>query len=91
MPDPTEYHVVSFIAQVPLHLTDDVINVISNIEGGEVHATSPEGKIVFTVEGLHQKDIDEKIIPVKDHSALHSLSPVYHQFLDEKENTLPSS
>ena len=81
-----EYHVVSFVLQAPLSLSDELSIMINNIDGGEVHAVSPDGKIVFTVEGLHQKDIDKKTIALKDHGGVLSLSPVYHQFLSESEN-----
>lgn len=86
MPEIEEYHVVSFVIHAPLSFSEELSHLIKNIDGGEVHAISPEGKIVFTVEGKHQKDIDQKIITLKDHSGVLSLSPVYHQFLSESEN-----
>lgn len=85
MSDIEEYHVVSFVAHAPLSLSEELTQIITNIDGGEVHAISPEGKIVFTVEGLHQKDIDKKTTELKDHCGILSLSPVYHQFLSESE------
>lgn len=81
-----EYHVVSFVVHAPFSLSEELSQIITNIDGGEVHAVSPEGKIVFTVEGLHQKDIDKKIIEIKDHNGVLSLSPVYHQYLSESAN-----
>jgi nitrate reductase NapD len=49
----------------------------------EVHAISDQGKIVFTVEGESQKDIANNSDFIKQHQHVLSLSPIYHQFLNE--------
>lgn len=86
MPEVNEYHIVSFVAQCPLDKCDEIQNLINAIEGGEVHAISPEGKMVFTVEGKNQKEIDAKTESIKFNNYVLSLAPVYHQFLDETES-----
>ena len=62
---------------------------IISTEGAEIHATSPEGKIVFTLEGPTQQSIGKKIDILKYHKGLSALSPVYHQYVaeDQPENT----
>ena len=78
-----EYHVASFIAHAMATALDDVQQEIKTIEGAEIHAVSPEGKIVFTIEDFSQKGIGQKIDTLKYHAGLMNLSPVYHQFLPE--------
>lgn len=78
-----EYHVASFIAHAIAEQLNDVKTEISTTQGAEIHAISPEGKIVFTLEGTSQQAIGKKIDQLKYHTGLYSLSPVYHQFLTE--------
>jgi len=85
-----EYHVASFIAQVLVQRISIIQTEINNIDGAEIHATSPEGKIVFTVEASNQQVIGKHIDKLKYHPDLLTLSPIYHQYLNESssKNTL---
>lgn len=78
-----EYHVASFVAHTIAAQLEEVQAEIINTPGAEIHATSPEGKIVFTIEGPTQRSIGIKIDHLKYHTGLLSLSPVYHQYLNE--------
>ena len=78
-----EYHVASFVAHAQAHQIESVTDEIKVTEGAEIHATSAEGKIVFTIEASTQKKIGSLIDQLKHHTGLLSLSPVYHQFLTE--------
>ncbi|MEI6895046.1 MAG: chaperone NapD [Colwellia sp.] len=78
-----EYHVASLVASPILAQIDEVKAAINDVAGMEIHATSDEGKIVFTVEGCSYKDIDQKIEIIRIHKGVLNLSPVYHQVLDE--------
>ena len=79
----SEYHVASLVASPIAEQIDEVKAAISAVEGMEIHATSPEGKIVFTVEGTGFKDLDKKIDVIRVHKGILNVSPVYHQVLDE--------
>ncbi len=79
-----EYHVASFVAHAMAEQLNDVKAAILNTRGAEIHATTMEGKIVFTMEACTQQAIGMKIDELKYHQGLLSLSPVYHQFLTEK-------
>jgi nitrate reductase NapD len=81
-----EYHVASLVASPILAQIDEVKAAIIAVEGTEIHATSDEGKIVFTVEGTGFKDLDKKIDIIRVHKGILNLSPVYHQVLDESTN-----
>ena len=45
-----EYHVASFVAHAMATRLSEVHEAINQIKDAEIHATSPEGKIVFTAE-----------------------------------------
>ena len=84
---PNEYHVASFVAHaLPAHV-NDVSTAITSTDGAEIHATSPEGKIVFTLEGPTQQSIGKTIDTLKYHKGLSALSPVYHQYVAEDQPT----
>lgn len=78
-----EYHVASFVVQVLPQNSQTLSEFISQHSAMEVHAISPQGKIVFTVEGNSHKYIANQTDAVKQHPAVLTLSPVYHQFLNE--------
>jgi len=78
-----EYHVASFVAHAVPGAVEDVQQQILETSGAEIHVTSPEGKIVFTIEDSTQKKIGMKIDALKYHTGLMSLAPIYHQFIDE--------
>ena len=86
----SEYHVASFVAHAMPQAIERIKTIIAKHQGTEVHADSPEGKIVFTVEATHQRDIAKIIDQIRIHDELYSLSPVYHQFLTEPD-TLKTS
>ncbi|MFD2167993.1 chaperone NapD [Thalassotalea euphylliae] len=80
-----EYHVASFVAQVAPAELDSRSKLLDKFDGTEVHASSPQGKIVFTVEGESQKAIALVVDEIRLTDAFLSISPVYHQFLTEPQ------
>ncbi|TBR42497.1 sorbose reductase [Marinomonas agarivorans] len=80
-----EYHVASFIAHAKPEHSSMLAKAISEIEGAEIHAISPEGKIVFTIEADTQRHIANRVEHIQYRDELLSLSPVYHQFLNEEQ------
>lgn len=82
--EPTEYHVASFVAHIIPQQTDAFSQELEAQQGVQVHATSDDGKVVFTVEAQHQKHIALVVEQFRNFFGLYSLSPVYHQFLTEE-------
>jgi nitrate reductase NapD len=80
-----EYHVASLVAYAMKGHVSEVQSAINAIEGAEIHVTSDEGKIVFTIESDNHKAIGKKMDLLRVHTGLINLSPVYHQVLDESE------
>lgn len=83
----SEYHVASLVAYPIFAQLDEVKAAITEVPGTEIHAVSEEGKIVFTIEGTSYKDIGKKMDIIRVHEGLLNLSPVYHQILDEDNDT----
>ena len=81
-----EYHIASLVAYAMQTHINEVQAAINAIDGAEIHATSDEGKIVFTLEGNSHKAIGKNMDLLSMHTGLINLSPVYHQFIDEKTN-----
>lgn len=81
-----EYHVASFIAHAMSEKIEEVRAEIVNTTGAEIHAQSPEGKIVFTLEASSHGAIGKNIDKIRLHTGILSLSPVYHQYLNETNN-----
>lgn len=81
-----EYHVASFVAQAPPNNTSALSELINQFKGAEVHGCSEEGKIVFTVEADTQKVIAQIIEKIHLTDEFFSISPVYHQCLNEAEH-----
>lgn len=79
-----EYHVASFVIHAMQDQVEQVRQDILQCEGTEIHATSADGKIVFTVEATSQFAIGDIIDQLKLHTGIFSLSPVYHQFLPQE-------
>ena len=86
MTNSNEYHVASLVAYAIKDQVNEVQAAINAVDGAEIHATSNEGKIVFTLEGNSHKAIGKKMDILRVHQGLINLSPVYHQFLDEKDD-----
>ena len=84
----TEYHVASFVAHTRPEKASTLRDFITQQSGLEVHAISPEGKVVFTAEAESQKSIAKKTDLIKQHSDVLTLSPIYHQFLNEEQSSL---
>ncbi|SES79260.1 chaperone NapD [Thalassotalea agarivorans] len=79
----TEYHIASFVAHAMLEQLVLVQEHILLTPGAEIHATSEMGKIVFTLEAEHHKDIANRLDLIREHRGLLNIAPVYHEFLTE--------
>ncbi len=78
-----KYHIASFIAQGTAQDCESIARFIAQQEGGEVHAIGDNGKIIFTIEGDSHKAIDQRLAPIHMNEKVHSLSPVYHEYVNE--------
>ena len=63
-------------AVVTQHLTD--------IPGFEVHAVSPEGQMVVTLEEFEEDNMAEKLFSIQDLNGVISASMIYHHNEDEE-------
>jgi nitrate reductase NapD len=80
----TEYHVASFVAHINAKNLASVRQLISEIDGAEIHVESDQGKLVFTLEAESHQSIAKRMDLIKDLEGIISLAPVYHQYLTEE-------
>ena len=80
-----EYHIASFIAQVMPKYVKHIVALIEKNPQMEVHAIEDSGKIIFTAEDTSQALISEHADAIKQHPYVLTLSPVYHQFINEND------
>ncbi|WP_448211470.1 chaperone NapD [Colwellia sp. MEBiC06753] len=78
-----EYHIASFIAHSPPAKIDHSVSLIERFDGAQVHGKNEIGKIVFTIEGNSQQAIAQIIDQIRLTDQFYTISPVYHQFLNE--------
>lgn len=74
-----EYHVTSLVVHVaPTAITHVEASLLSLV-GTEIHAMTPEGKIVVTLEGDSQKSILDNVEAINALPSVLSASLIYHQ------------
>ena len=62
-----------------------VMAAIEALDGAEVHAVSPEGKLVVTVEDTASEDAGQAILALHKTPGVLSASLVYHHFEPDPE------
>ncbi|MDN3651888.1 chaperone NapD [Thalassotalea ponticola] len=80
---PKEYHVASFIGLIDMTQQHTVMQSIESTPGAEIHAHNEQGKVVFTIEADNQGVIGQLADQLKLAPGILSLSPVYHQYIEE--------
>ena len=83
MTEKSEYHIASFIALVDITQIESIKKNIESTPGAEIHVTDKTGKVVFTIEANNQKSIGKYADELKYQPGILTLSPVYHQYIDE--------
>ncbi|MGL4613553.1 MAG: chaperone NapD [Shewanella sp.] len=91
-----EYHVTSLVVHAVPNALAQVNASISALAGCDIHAITPEGKLIVTLEGGSQKAILDNVEAINALTGVLSASLIYHQvepleppFLEQKnEETL---
>ena len=55
-------------------------NVLSTMEGVEVHGNNDDGRIVITVEDKSANNITDTLVQIQDVPGVLSAAMIYHQF-----------
>jgi nitrate reductase NapD len=63
-----------------------VSELINSIPGFEVHAVSPEGQMVVTLEEVEEDNMADKLFSIQDFEGVISASMIYHHNEDEGTN-----
>ncbi|QYJ74742.1 MULTISPECIES: chaperone NapD [Shewanella] len=80
-----EYHVTSLVVHAAPSQANAISDAIEALPGAEVHATSPEGKLVVTLEGSTQRAILDNVEAINALNGVLSSSLIYHQSEQEQQ------
>ncbi|ABM01185.1 chaperone NapD [Shewanella amazonensis] len=80
-----EYHVTSLVVHAAPSQANVISDAIDALPGAEVHATSPEGKLVVTLEGSTQRAILDNVEAINALNGVLSSSLIYHQSEQEQQ------
>lgn len=74
-----ELHISSLVVQVQPAVIEAVSRVIATLEGAQVHAASPFGKLVVTLETASEAGILERITDINGIEGVLTATLVFHQ------------
>ena len=83
-----EFHISSFVVQSRPEQMQVLIEQLTNMSGVEVHQTSPEGKIVVTLECQNTGEISDTTTAIGQLHGVLSCNMVFHQIEQETENRI---
>nr|VFK55151.1 MAG: periplasmic nitrate reductase chaperone NapD [Candidatus Kentron sp. TUN]VFK61226.1 MAG: periplasmic nitrate reductase chaperone NapD [Candidatus Kentron sp. TUN]VFK62401.1 MAG: periplasmic nitrate reductase chaperone NapD [Candidatus Kentron sp. TUN] len=70
------------LCSILLHARPDNLSSVRNtlraLEGVEIHATTPDGRMVITVEGNNQEQFSRTVLQLQDIDGVIDASLVYH-------------
>lgn len=75
----SEAHIASLLVQVLPAALEDIALAIEALEGAEVHARDPVGKILVTLETDGEAAILSKMSQIQDMDSVISAALVYHE------------
>jgi len=73
------FHIVSLVMMTRPANLDEIQTQIASVDGSEIHATSPEGKLVVTVEADSNRELLERVETLQGLEGLVASNLVYHQ------------
>jgi len=88
--DDAEYHVASFVVRTHSENGAGLAEVISGMQGLEVHAVD-DGKLVVTAEADNVRALAELVSQLEKIESALSVAPVYHEFSSAGEAAQPVS
>lgn len=80
-----QFHVASLMVQAWPDRMADIQPALNRIPGVEVHQSTPEGRLVITVETENDDGLMDIIRQVERTDGVVTASLVYHQFEDEDD------
>ena len=80
----SEYHVSSFVVRSQPEDGTDVAASIDSIDGLEVHVEE-DGKLIVTAEAANVRELADLSDVLQQTEKVISVSPVYHEFSNDKE------
>ncbi|MBV7314097.1 chaperone NapD [Shewanella sp. NIFS-20-20] len=74
-----EYHITSLVVHASASELANLQTQICALQGAELHATSPEGKLIVTLEASRQQPILDNVEIINSLPGVLSSSLIYHQ------------
>ncbi len=62
---------------------DEVETALAALAGVEIHARTPDGRLIVTVEAAGDRALGDRLIHIQDLPGVLAASMVYHQFEDD--------
>ena len=84
----TECHIASLIVYAQSAQRDAVAVELNRIEGLEIHAIDPSGKLIVTLEADGEADILDCIDRIQAIAGILGANMVYHQIDNQSESVL---
>lgn len=81
-----EFHISSFIVQTKPEQLAPLTHKLAELPGVEVHQSTPEGKIIVTLECLSTREISETTSTINQLPGVLSCNMVFHQIEQEAAN-----
>jgi nitrate reductase NapD len=79
-PSAPEHHISSLVIHALPDAAEAVCTAVSALEGVEVHAREPSGKLVVTLETSHETQIVEHLNAIQAMRGVLSVALVFHHF-----------
>lgn len=77
MPAPRELHIASLVVHATPHRLDTVAFAIGGMPGAQLHAASPEGKLVVTLEAASAEEMTQQVATIQHLEGVLSAALVY--------------
>jgi nitrate reductase NapD len=84
-----ELHITSLAVQVRPDRLAEVIGAIDRLEGAEVHARAPEGKLVVVIETGSDGEVMQCLGVIRDLDGVLAAHLVFHRILDAALEAIP--
>ena len=83
-----EFHVASLLVYVQPAEAERIAAAVQQLNGCELHATSPEGKMIVTVESSDEQAINDCLNAIQTQPGVVSAALIYHE-VDREPAAVP--
>ena len=85
-----EFHVASLLVFVRADHKERIELAVRQLSGCELHASTPEGKMIVTVESSDEQDINDRLNAIQTIPGVVSAALIYHEVDSSPAEDSPS-